>query len=306
MKKITIMKLAVASVVALLWSCQTPDESSNEESNVNSKTTSTSLRAPACGDMYALVLSAGTSTPVPAGLTSHIYKIDLCSSPTVGYSYLSSIKIGGTPVTGVTGICDMPGVPDYAWAVTGINSNFPQKLLKLQLSSGMANVVFNTTVPLQDIENYGNTGLFLAIKEASASIMKVDVTTGICSLFSSISPVSQYNGLTFVGNKVQAISGLTSIMCSPNLGDILEYDLSGSLTGRYSYKNLPANNTYTMKELGFHFDNCCKRWVVGSSSGIISNNFDVTACTPSSPIFLLNTLATGQPHYAIYDFMVEL
>ncbi|NHN24565.1 hypothetical protein FIA58_002655 [Flavobacterium jejuense] len=306
MKKSTIMKMALASVVTLLWSCQTPDESIEVDSKNNSKTISTTSRAPSCGDMYALVLSGGTSTPVPGGLSSHIYKVDLCSSPTVGYSYLSTLKIGTTLVTSVTGICDMPGVPDYAWAVTGANSNFPQKILKFQISTGAANIAANATAPLQDIENYGNTGLYLAIKEATSSILKVNVGTGVCNPFSSFPSFPQFNGLTFVGNKVQVISGLTNYICSPNYGDILEYDLGANLVGRYSYKNLPANNIFTMKELGFHYDNCCKRWVVGSSSGIISNNFDITPCTPSNPIFLLNTVTSGQPHYAIYDFMVEL
>ncbi|CAM4110522.1 MULTISPECIES: hypothetical protein [Flavobacterium] len=305
MKKKIVVKLVLACIVTLLWSCQTPDESDNLESNENNKTTSNSLRAPACGSMYALVLSFGTSTPIPGGITSHVYKVDLCSSSTVGYNYLSTIKIGGTPVTSVTGLCDMPGASGYAWAVTGANSNFPQKLLKLELATGNAAVAFNTTVPLQDIENYGNTGLFLAIEEATSTIMKVNVSSGACVPFSSISPVAQYNGLTFVGNKVHVISGLTNYICSPNLGDILEYDLGGNLTRRYSYKNLPVNNIFTMKELGFHFDSCCKKWVVGSSSGIISNNFDVTPCTPPSPILLLNTFSTSQPHHAIYDFMVE-
>ncbi|VXB84579.1 conserved hypothetical protein [Flavobacterium sp. 9AF] len=305
MKNIFLKKLAFASLVAFFWSCQTPDESKPQENNaLNKQEVTTNRAAAACGTMYALVLSAGTSTPVPAGLSSHIYKVDVCASP-VAYNYLSTIKIGGTPVTSVTGLCDMPGAAGLAWAVTGANSNFPSRLLKVQLATGNAAVAFPTTVPLQDIENYGNTGFFLAIKEASSTIMKMDVTTGICTVFSSISPTNQYNGLTFVNNKVHVISGLTNMICNPNYGDIFEYDLAGILTSRYSYKNLPANNIYTMKELGFHFDSCCKRWVVGSSSGIISNNFDITACTASFPNFLLNTTTSGQPHYAIYDFMLK-
>ncbi|WP_130733891.1 hypothetical protein [Flavobacterium sp. J27] len=308
MKKSTFQKLALASFAALLWSCQTPEENTTEETNANATTKlkpeTDRASAASCGTMYALVLSAGTSTPVPGGLTSHIYKVDVCTSPT-GYNYLSTINIGGTPVTSVTGLCDMPGTPGYAWAVTGVNSNFPSRLLKVQIISGAAVVATPTAAPLQDIENYGTTGLFLAIKEGTSTVMRVNVSTGACTPFSSASPTNQYNGLTFFGNKVHVISGLTNIMCPPNYGDIFEYDLAGNLVGRYSYKNLPANNIYTMKELGFHYDNCCKRWVVGSSTGIISNNFDITACTPSNPTFLLNTAATGQPHYAIYDFMLE-
>ena len=260
-----------------------------------------------CPTTYALVLSGSSGSPVPAGFASTIFKVDLCASPT-GYNFVSQINIGGVLVRSVTGLCDMPGVPDFAWAVTGANSNFPGKLLRVQISTGSASVVATTTVPLQDIENYGNTGLFVAIKEGTSQLMKVTVPGGVCSVFAPPGPTAQYNGLTVVGNNFQAISGTTNILCSPTLGDIFEYTTAGGpYVAKYSYKNLTANSNWTMKELGFHFDACCgKRWTVGSSSGRISHNIDVTPCTLPNPTFLLNTTTTGQNYWYIYDFMAKI
>jgi hypothetical protein len=263
------------------------------ESKVNS------AEPTACPPLYALVLTGSFGSPVPAGLQSFIYKVDLCVSP-VSFTSVSQIKIGATPVTSVTGICNMPGVANYAWAVTGINSNFPKKLLRVQISTGAATIAGNTTFPLQDIENYGTAGLFVAIKEATSQLMKVAVPSGACAVFAPAGPTAQYNGLTVSGTKFQAISGITNMVCAGKWGDIFEYpNTGGAYTAKYSYKNLPANSTWTMKELGFYFDNCCnKRWVVGSSSSVLSHNLNVTQCVASNPVFLLGTRA-------IYDFMVK-
>ena len=253
----------------------------------------------ACPSLYALVLTGSFGSPVPAGLQSFIYKVNLCVSP-VTFTPGSQIKIGATAVTDVTGICDMPGVANYAWAVTGRNSNFPQKLLRVQISTGAASVAGATTVPLQDIENYGTSGLFVAIKEATSQLMKVTVPSGACAVFAPAGLPAQYNGLTVVGTKFQAISGITNTVCPGKSGDIFEYpNTGGAYTAKYSYKNLPANGSWTMKELGFYFDNCCnKRWVVGSSSSVLSHNINVTQCAPSNPVLLLGTRA-------IYDFMIK-
>lgn len=253
----------------------------------------------ACPPLYALVLTGSFGTPVPAGLQSFIYKVDLCLTP-VTFTPVSQIKIGATAVTSVTGICNMPGVANYAWAVTGRNSNFPQKLLKVQILTGAASVAGATTVPLQDIENYGTAGLFVAIKEATSQLMKVAVPSGACAIFAPAGPTAQYNGLTVMGTKFHAISGLTNAVCPGKSGDIFEYpNTGGAYTAKYSYKNLPANSSWTMKELGFYFDNCCnRRWVVGSSSSVLSHNTNATPCAASNPVFLLGTRA-------IYDFMVK-
>jgi len=251
----------------------------------------------ACPATYALVLSGSSGTPVPPGFQSYIYKVGLCPN---AFTYVSQIKIGLTPVTDVTGICDMPTVPDFAWAVTGQNSNFPSKILRVRISTGAAGIVSNSAVPLQDIENFNNTGLFVAIREGTAQLMRVTPGTGACVLFAPAGPTNQYNGLAVVGNKFHAISGTTNLICPPLSGDIFEYNtVGGPYVGKYSYKNLPGNGAWTMKELGLYFDSCCgKRWVVGSSSGILSNNTNITPCIAPSPTFIFNT------RY-IYDFMLK-
>ncbi|MFM9987162.1 hypothetical protein [Flavobacterium sp.] len=305
MKKVKLALFIATSIFGMTFiSCQ---KSEVEEANAQSiQKQQTSRSVAACPATYALVLSGGFGTPVPAGLTSYIYRVNLCSTP-VGYNFVSAIKIGATPVTGVTGICDMPGVVDFAWAVTGVNSNFPKRLLKVQISTGNASIVAVTSVYLQDIENFGTTGLFVAIQEGTSQLMKVNVISGASTAFAPVGIVPQYNGLTVVGNNFQAISGTTNAVCPPTTGDIFEYlSTGGNYIAKYSYKNLTANATWTMKELGFHFDSCCgRRWVVGSSSNIISNNTNIAPCVLPNPTFLLNTSLTGQNFFAIYDFMAK-
>lgn len=284
----------------------------DQETTTTNKTTQKSQENTAqalapCPTTYALVLSGSSGSPVLPGFASTIFKVDLCTTPT-GYNFVSQIKVGGVLVRSVTGLCDMPGVPDFAWAVTGINSNFPGKLLRVQISTGNASVVATTTVPLQDIENYGSTGLFVAIKEGTSQLMKVSVPSGACTAFAPAGPTSQYNGLAVVGSTFHAISGTTNLVCTPNYGDIFEYPNSGGpYTAKYSYKNPSATASWTMKELGFHFDSCCgKRWTVGSSTGIISHNTNITPCVLPGPSFLLNTTTTGQNYWYIYDFMAKI
>ena len=306
MKNYVKLLASLTIMAAAFVSCEKNDDlQETKKTGTTNKAVQQAL-AP-CPTTYALVLSGSAGTPVPAGMASTIFKVDLCSSPT-GYNFVSQIRVGLTPVTSVTGLCDMPGVPDFAWAVTGINSNFPGKLLRVQISTGSASVVAATTVPLQDIENFGNTGLFVAIKEGTSQLMKVSVPGGVCVAFGPVGPTPQYNGLTVVGNNFHAISGITSLICSPTRGDIFEYPSTGGpYVAKYSYKNLTANPSWTMKELGFYFDSCCgKRWTVGSSSGIISNNINITPCVLPNPSFLLNTSTTGQNYWYIYDFMGKL
>lgn len=298
--------VSITAMAITFVSCEKNElEQENSKKQMNQKAVTQAL-AP-CPTTYALVLSGSAGSPVPAGMASTIFKVNLCSAP-IGYTFVSQIRVGFTPVTSVTGLCDMPGVPDFAWAVTGINSNFPSRLLRVQISTGSASVVAATTVPLQDIENFGNTGLFVAIKEGTSQLMKVSVPGGVCAAFGPVGPTPQYNGLTVVGNNFHAISGITSLICSPNRGDIFEYPSTGGpYVNKYSYKNLTVNSTWTMKELGFYFDNCCgKRWTVGSSSGIISHNPNITPCILPNPTFLLNTSTTGQNYWYIYDFMGKL
>lgn len=290
-----------------LLSCQNSDEVAVESNNSSVKATKnqTSKALASCGQVYALVLkTGGTGTPVISA-ESFIFKVDLCATP-VFYNFVSQIKVGGTPLKAVTGICDFPSDPDHLYATTGQNSNFPKKLFKVKIATGQATLVCNTTDYLQDIEMV-NPSYYVAVKEATSQLMKVDIPSGICTAISPAGPLPQYNGLTLVGSKLHAISGNTSVICSSSMiGDIFEYNLGGGdYVDKLSYK--APSGTYTMKELGFYFDNCCgKNWVVGSAQGIISNNLNVTPCTLPTATFLLNAATTGQNYWNIYDFAEKL
>lgn len=310
MKNYITALVCTAFMAAAMISCekaelQQENATTTQTTQENQKSASQAL-AP-CPTLYALVLSGSSGSPVLPGYASTIFKMDLCTSP-IGYNFVSQITIGGLPVRSVTGLCDMPGVPNFAWAVTGVNSNFPGKLLRVQISTGVASVVATTTVPLQDIENYGSTGLFVAIQEGTSQLMKVSVPGGVCVPFGPAGPTAQYNGLTVVGSTFHAISGITNLVCPPNYGDIFEYpNTGGPYTIKHSYKNLTANSPWTMKELGFYYDTCCgKKWTVGSSMGFVSHNPNVTPCTLPNPTFLLNTATTGQNYRYIYDFMAKI
>jgi hypothetical protein len=280
-------------------SCQKTENSESTKS-------SSELQLKSTPAVYALAMSGSSGTPVSAGFRSAIYTVNLCSSP-ITYSFVSLIQIGSTPVTGVTGICDMPNTTDSAWVVTGKNSNFPQRLLGVQISTGKASIVSVTTVPLQDIENYYSTGIFVAIQEGTSQLMIVSVPGGVCTAFAPIGPVEQYNGLTVVGENFQTISGATDLICSSQAGDIFEYpSTGGSYIGKYSYKNLSVSSIWTEPELGFYYDNyCSKQWVIGSASGIISYNTDITPCISPNPTFLYSTIAGSAKYPYIYDFMIK-
>lgn len=301
MKKISF-QLASLSFL-FLFSCQNEMEEKNVETNQQINKESNLEKFAPCSTLYALVLPGnGTGSPMLPNINSYIYKVNLGSIP-IGYTFTSQIKIGGTPVTCVTGLCDMTGTADYAWAVTGQNSNFPKKILKVHISSGQATLGSTTTDYLQDIENLDASGTLVGIKEGTSQLLKLNASSGICSLFAPNGPTSQYNGLTVKDGKLYAISGLTNYICSPKTGDIFEYLLTGGhYVAKHSYKSSVAN--YTMKELGFYYDNCYgKKWLVGSAQAVISNNTSINPCYFPYPNFLLYTPDTRENYHGIYDFM---
>lgn len=302
MKKISLQVFSITLI--LLVSCQN-ELDVKEPTNIKEEARTTLQRVASCPELYALVLPAsGTGSPVLPNINSYIYKIDLSTSP-IGYTFKSQIKIGGIPVTGVTGLCDMSGIPDYAWAVTGQNSNFPKKILKVTISTGQATLEATTTDYLQDIENLDSSGNFVGIKEGTSQLLKINIWSGLCVPFGPVGPTKQYNGITIKSGKLYAISGLTDYICTPKRGDIFEYELSGGdYIGKYSYKS--SNASYTMKELGFYYDNCYgKNWLVGSSIGIITNNTSIIPCKTPYPSFLLNTPDTHENFHGIFDFMTK-
>lgn len=302
MKKINLQVFSL--VLLILFSCQNELEDDTSKTSSN-KSTKQVERSASCPELYALVLPAsGTGSPVLPNINSYIYKIDLSTSP-IGYTFQSEIKIGGTAVTCVTGLCDMTGVTDYAWAVTGQNSNFPKKLLKVKLSTGQASIESTTTEYVQDIEYLSTSGNFVGIKEGTSQLLKINIATGNCTPFGPAGPTKQYNGLTTMSGKLYAISGTTNYICYPRIGDIFEYEQSGGdYIGKYSYQS--TNATFTMKELGFYYDACYgKNWLVGSSLAKISNTNSIKPCSAPFPNLLLNTPDTHENFHGIFDFMTK-
>jgi hypothetical protein len=287
--------LAIVGILTTtIWACQKTEVESTSTDNETFK--SSGAKIAACS-LYSLVLNGSSGTPVIPSLNSFIFKVDPCSGAT---GLVSQIKIGGvTPVTSVTGLSNVLGMPGYAFAVTGKNSNFPQRLLKVQIATGIAIVVTPTQVPLQDIEHNGTN--YFAILEGTARIMKVNVVSG-ATVFFAAPPTQQLNGMTFKGTSMYVISGNTSAICPPNSGDIWAYNslTAAPLPPAGSYKNLPANANWTMKELGFHLDFCCqKSFMVGSAAPVaVISNRNSLSCLGATPIFLNNTEPT-------YDFMIE-
>lgn len=287
--------LAIVGILTTtIWACQKSKVETTSPDDDLFK--SSGAKVAACS-LYSLVLSGNSGTPVVAGLQSFIHKVDPCTG---GTGFVSQIKVGGTPVTCVTGLSNMLGVPGYAWAVTGKNSNFPGRILKVQISTGIASVGPATQF-LQDLEHNGTN--YFAILEGTSRILKVNIGTGAVAFFAA-PPTNQLNGLTFSGTTMVVISGNTSALCSPNSGDIWYYNsllATPPPLGSGTYKNLPINSNWTMKELGFHFDVCCqKRFMVGSAglpSSVLSNRTSIS-CAGATPTFLSNIKPT-------YDFMIE-
>lgn len=301
------IRIILVCFVLIFTMCQSPQVSETIDNGLYIDQSVLQNKSPkVCGNVYALVLSGSGGTPAASGLRSFIYNIDLCTSP-VTYSFGAEIKIGEVNVTSVTGLCDMPGVAGFAWAVTGQNSNFPQSLLSVNLSTGDATVQLSTDKNLQDIENYGSSGNYYAIEEGTSKIVQLDISTGTTTYITNGAPTNFLNGLTFVGDKIYAISGISGLICPPKKGDIFVYELTGgNYIGKNTYKTLPQNSNYTTNELGFLYDDCCSNnWVVGSSFGIISQANNISSCNSPNPALLLDTSLTGESYTAIYDFMIK-
>jgi hypothetical protein len=285
----------VGILTTTIWACQKTEVESTSVENDTFKSSGAKV-AVGCS-LYSLVLNGNSGTPVAAGLQSFIFKVNPCSGAT---GLVSQIKVGGiTPVTCVTGLSNMLGVPGYAWAVTGKNSNFPGRILKVQIATGNASVGPATEF-LQDLENNGTD--YFAILEGTQKIFKVNVFTGLITFFAA-PPTAQLNGLTFKGTTMYVISGTSSALCPPNSGDIWYYNsllATPPPLGSGTYNNLPANSNWTMKELGFHLDFCCQKTFMVGSAGIPSvlSNRTTLACALPNPTFLSNIKPT-------YDFMIE-
>ncbi|MFN8355532.1 MAG: hypothetical protein U0Y10_13835 [Spirosomataceae bacterium] len=262
---------------AVLLSCDKNTENVSPSESVSTSaaraTDASAAAAPAyasaCED-YSLALSGSYTTPIPGLLTSEIHRVQLCTGVE---NPISTINIGGVPVYSVTGISKMDGNTKVLYAVTGKNSNYPYKLLKVEILTGNATVIATTTtgigatpIPLQDIDNYGAN--YFAIREGTNQVVSINVGTGVCTTFAVAPTNYPLTGLTFKGNRMWVIAGVANFNCSPNYGDMFEYTLGGVLNSSNSYN--AGVMSYTNKELGLDFFSsaaCCTRnWVVASAS----------------------------------------
>lgn len=238
--------------------------------------------------VYSLVLSGASGTPHIGGLDSYLVNVDLNTGNSVA---ASQIKIGAVPVKTVTGITKAPATVPTIYGVTGINSSVPGRLLRINPATGAAVILGNTMmgnfiVYLQDIEYCTTNNRYYAIVEGTNRI--VSSVNGLSWAFFAAVPVNyQLNGLTFRTsggiNSLWVISGAGNAFCGGSYGDMWNFSLAGVMMGTRNYK--ATSVLWTNKELGldFHFNTVCiaRNFVVGSSSGVLSNNMLLCPTAPA-------------------------
>jgi hypothetical protein len=240
-------------------------------------------------EVYSLVLAGFSGTPHFAGLDSYLVNVDMNTGNSTA---ASQIKIGVTPVKTVTGITKIPANIPTLYGVTGINSNAPGRLLKINPATGATAIVGltkklnNVPVFLQDIEYCTANNRFYAIEEATNRIYWSP--NGLNWMpFAAVPPSYQLNGLTFRNaggiTSLWVISGAGNVFCGGNLGDMWEFTLAGVLIGTKNYN--ATNVLWTNKELGLDYNSstvCAVRnFVVGSASGFLSNNMTLCPGVPA-------------------------
>jgi hypothetical protein len=299
--KTSIKFIALAiSTLFFLNSCEKSELSQSNsisDDNLEIKKLDNATAAPSSNCIvYSLILGGSTGTPHAAGLDSYIAPVDVCTGVTLG---AVQIMAGAVAVKSVTGLTKSHFAGEF-YAVTGANSNFPNKIMRVNAAGSvisMINAWFgspNQIVPIQDIEWKAAGALeYFAIKEGSNTIFKVNVVTGQLSIFNSTIPTAQLNGLTFDSlGRMWVISGQTNANCATGFGDMWALNAAGTVVLTRTYNNLPANPTWVGQELGLHFDTCCvKRFVVGSSSMVMSNNTN-NLCGGLTPTFINNVKPT--------------
>ncbi len=308
MKNLTKTFAVAFATTALLFSCE---KSQNVEptsiANITTTKPSVGLESPfeieslknvgndnviAVGcQVYSLVLAGNSGTPHIGGLDSYLVNVDMNTGNSVA---ASQIKIGVTPVKTVTGITKVPSAVPTIYGVTGINSNVPGRLLKINPATGATIIVGNTMIGntqvfLQDIEHCTSNNRYYAIVEGTNRIaISVNGLTWV--LLPNVIPTTyQLNGLTFRaaggGVRMWVIAGAGTAFCSPNFGDMWELTLAGGLVSTNKYN--ATNALWTNKELGLDYNfstiaACAPRnFVVGSAMGFLSNNMTLCPALPA-------------------------
>lgn len=243
-------------------------------------------------EIYSLVLAGNSGTPHIGGLDSYLANVDMATGNTTA---ASQITIGAIAVKSVTGITKAPAsatTPPIIFGVTGINSNFPGRLLKINPATGAAvnagpTMLGNVPVFLQDIEHCPANNRYYAIVEGTNRI--VSSPNGLVWInMPNIIPANvQLNGLTFrtIGNitRLWVIAGAGNTFCGVNFGNMWQLALNGAFISTSNYN--AANALWTNKELGLDFNantGCVPRnFVVGSAMGVLSNNLTLCPALPA-------------------------
>ncbi len=298
--------VAIAASTAILFSCektqdleptlgnsqksalQTPSNLSDESlKNVSPD----NILAVGC-EVYSLVLAGNSGTPHIGGLDSYLVNVDMVTGNTTA---ASQIMIGAVVVKTVTGITKAPTsatTPPTIFGVTGINSNFAGRLLKINPATGAAvnvgpTMMGNVQVFLQDIEYCLANNRYYAIVEGTNRIVSSPNGLNWINMPTIIPTTVQLNGLTFrtVGNttRLWVIAGAGNTFCGANFGNMWQLALNGAFVSTNNYN--AANPLWTNKELGLDFNantGCVPRnFVVGSAMGILSNNMTLCPALPA-------------------------
>lgn len=243
-------------------------------------------------EIYSLVLAGNSGTPHIGGLDSYLVNVDMATGNTTA---ASQIMIGAIAVKSVTGITKAPSsatTPPIIFGVTGINSNFPGRLLKINPVTGAAvnagpTMLGNLPVFLQDIEYCLANNRYYAIVEGTNRIVSSPNGLAWVNMPNIIPANVQLNGLTFrtVGNitRLWVIAGAGNTFCGVNFGNMWQLALNGAFISTSNYN--AANALWTNKELGLDFNantGCVPRnFVVGSAMGILSNNLNLCPALPA-------------------------
>jgi hypothetical protein len=303
------MGFVVATLFATLLSCETSTElnpTASQPSNPKTKNSQDNLLtnqewvgnnskenvlAAACEE-YALVLAGNTGTPHMGGLQSFLMNVNIATGMTTAASSITNGSISTLPIIeSMTGITKLQG--NALYGVTGVNSNFPNRLFVINAATGVANPVgptvvgsTTTSISLQDIERYPQTGVFYAIKEGTNQIWRSTNALNWTLLATAPTPTGlPLNALCFRNNRLWVLSGPANTLCGTNYGNMYQYNLAGVLMGVSSYNASVAQITWINKECGMTFYNpggcVAKNFAVGSAMGILSNNMTLCPAVPT-------------------------
>lgn len=296
MKKSFVFSL-LAFVLIVFASCQKDAEVMPNADVAYSSTKEAAVAGPIAGgqyDFYALVVNVKS---VPLAGLSYIYGVNAASG---AYTYISLIMYGNKKLTHVTGITLDPTNSGYVYATTGAASNYPRRLWRVTISTGVAALVAPTTRPggaaifIKDIEGLKqDNGAMFAIEEGTSQVVKVSYA-GVCTNFAVV-PSKSPNGLTIdSGNFIQVVStNANAFTGGLNFGDMNNINSGTGVVGpNYTYNCTNASPNWIGGEAGLHWYSTSGRYYVANDQN--PNPSYITYNAPPMPPVLV-TLNVAQP-----------